>query len=167
VKEVGFSMITPVLILALLCVLFGVFAYSIPLKHFLLPAVSGVEYIGFWSPGLATIMILIGVAIGLLIYLAGNLKGIREADTFIGGEKIPVEERVTGTGFYHTIRQTGFIRTMYNWAEAKFFDIYDQGSRLFFSIAGLFRRFHTGGINFYMTWVFIGMITLLIVLMGR
>ena len=167
VKEVGFSMLTPVMNLALLCVIFGIFAYSVPLKYFLIPSVQGVTYLGFWTPGLATIMIILGLAIGLLIYLAGNLKGVREAETFIGGEKIPVEERVTGTGFYNTIRDTGMIKSMYDWAEAKWFDIYDQGSRLFFSIAGLFRRFHTGELNLYMTWVFIGMITLLIVLMGR
>jgi len=166
VKEVGFGMTFPMMVLALLCVVFGIFAFSIPLKHFLLPSVPGISYLGLWSPGLATIMILLGLFVGFLIYLAGNLKGIREADTFIGGERLPVEARVTGTGFYNTIREMGGLQRIYNWAEAKFFDIYDQGSRFALSVAGLFQKAHTGVLTTYMMWVFIGMVVLLVVLMG-
>jgi formate hydrogenlyase subunit 3/multisubunit Na+/H+ antiporter MnhD subunit len=167
VKEVGFGMVVPMLVLALLCVVFGIFAYSIPLKNFLYPSVPGISYVGIWNPGLATIMIILGLVIGFLIYLAGNIKGVREAESFIGGESIPVEERVSGTGFYNTIRETGGIHGIYNWAEAKLFDIYDQGSRLSFGLAGLFQRFHTGILTSYTMWVFMGLIVLLIVLMGR
>ncbi len=166
VKEVGFGMTFPMMVLALLCVVFGIFAFSIPLKHFLLPSVPGISYLGLWAPGLATIMILLGLFVGFLIYLAGNLKGIREADTFIGGERLPVEARVTGTGFYNTIREMGGLQRIYNWAEAKFFDIYDQGSRFALSVAGLFQKAHTGVLTTYMMWVFIGMVVLLVVLMG-
>jgi formate hydrogenlyase subunit 3/multisubunit Na+/H+ antiporter MnhD subunit len=167
IKEVGFSMIVPIVVLALLCVIFGVFAFSIPLKYFLHPTVPGISYFGVWSPGLATIMILVGLVVGFLIYLAGNLKGIREADSFVGGEHIPVEERVSGTGFYNTIRESGGLHRIYNWAEAKWFDIYDQGGRFCFSLAGLFQKVHTGILTSYTAWVFMGVIVLLIVLMGR
>lgn len=167
VREVGFGMMVPMVVLALLCVVFGIFAFSVPLKYFLLPAVQGVTFLGLWSPGLATVMILLGLVVGLLIYLAGNLKGIREAESFIGGEHLPVEERVTGTGFYNTIRETGLLRRIYDWAEAKWFDIYDQGSRFSFSLAGLFQRIHTGVLTGYVLWVFVGMLVLFIVLMGR
>ena len=167
IKEVGLGMTFPMVVLALLCVVFGIFAFSIPLKYFLLPSVSGVSYLGVWSPGLATTMIVLGLIVGLLIYLAGNMKkGIREADSFIGGEKLPMEVRVTGTGFYNTIREMGGIRRIYNWAEAKFFDIYDQGSRFAFGLAGLFQRAHTGVLTSYMLWIFLGMVVLFIVLMG-
>jgi len=168
VKEVGVGMIVPMVVLALLCVVFGIFAYSIPLKYFIFPSVPGVSFLGIWSPGLATIMILLGLAVGFLIYLAGNLlKGVREADSFVGGERLPVEARVTGTGFYNTIRETGGIRRLYSWAEAKFFDIYDQGSRFAFSLAGLFQRAHTGVLTVYMMWVLVAFVIFLIVLMGR
>jgi hypothetical protein len=112
-------------------------------------------------------MILIGLAVGFIIYLMGNLKGIREADSFIGGEKIPTEERVTGTGFYNTIRDMGGIRKIYGWAEAKVFDIYDQGNKVAFGLAGLLRKLHSGVLTSYMFWVLFGMIVLFIVLMGR
>jgi len=167
IKEVGAGMVGSMIVLALLCLVFGIFAYSVPLKYFLFPSVPGVSFIGIWSPGLATIMILLGLAVGFIIYLLGNLKGIREAKTFIGGETLPVEARVTGTGFYNTIRETGGIRKLYDWAEAKWFDIYDQGSRMSFSFANLLRRAHTGVLTSYVLWVFVGLAVILIVLMGR
>jgi len=167
IKEVGVGMATSMVVLALLCLIFGIFVYSVPLKYFLFPSVPGVSFIGIWSPGLATIMILLGLAVGFIIYLLGNLKGIREAKTFIGGETLPVETRVTGTGFYNTIREIGGIRKLYDWAEAKWFDIYDQGSRMSFGFANLLRRAHTGVLTSYVLWVFVGLAVILIVLMGR
>ncbi len=167
IREVNVWMIIPMVILALFCVVFGIFPYSLPLKHLILTFVPNVSYIGIWSPGLATIMILLGLAVGFIIYLMGNLKGIREAENFIGGEHLPVETRITGTGFYNTIRETGGIRKLYDWAEAKWFDIYDQGSRMSFSFANLLRRAHTGVLTSYVLWVFVGLAVILIVLMGR
>ena len=167
VKEVGAGMVTSMVVLAFLCLVFGIFAYSVPLKYFLFPSVPGISFIGIWSPGFATIMILLGLAVGFVIYLFGNLKGIREAKTFIGGETLPVENRVTGTGFYNTIRETEGIRKLYDWAEAKWFDIYDQGSRMSFSFASLLRRAHNGVLTSYVFWVFVGLTVILIVLMGR
>jgi len=167
IKEVGFPMAFSMVVLALLCVVFGVFAYAVPLKFFLKPAVPNFSFLGLWTPGLASIMILLGLGVGFIIYLMGNLKGIREADPFIGGEKIPTEERITGTGFYNTIRDMGGIRKIYGWAEAKVFDIYDQGNKVAFGLAGLLRKLHSGVLTTYMFWVLFGMIVLFIVLMGR
>ena len=167
IKEVGAGMVIPMVVLALLCIVFGVFAYTVPLKYFLFPSVPGVSFVGIWSSGLATIMIIIGLIIGLLIYVAGNIGRIREAESFIGGEDLSPEERITGTGFYNTIREMGGIRQLYGWAEAKWFDIYEQGSRLAFGCANLFRKAHTGVLSFYMAWVLMGLILLFIVLLGR
>lgn len=167
IREVGFTMWLPTIILAVLCVVFGVFAVQVPLKHLIVPAVgSEIEYIGSWSPGLATLMILIGLGIGFLIYLAGNLKGFREADSFIGGEELDSETRVTGTGFYNTIREMGVFSRIYRWAEDKWFDIYDLGNLLFSGIGGVLRKAHTGVLNLYVFWFVFGLIVLLIVLMG-
>ncbi len=167
IKEVGFSMSFSTAALALLCVIFGIFAFSIPLKYFLIPVVGEISYIGIWSPSTATVLIIIGILIGFIIYLAGNLKGIRAAESFIGGEKLPVETRVTGTGFYNTIKESAVIDKIYQWAEAKMFDIYNQGQRSFFGLADLFRKVHTGILNTYLMWVIMGLVIFIIVLMGR
>jgi len=167
IREVSPWMTTPMVVLALLCVVFGIFAYSVPLKHLVLTVVPDVSYFGIWSPGLATIMILLGLVVGFIVYLLGNLKGIREAEAFIGGEHLPVEERITGTGFYNTVREIGGIQKIYAWAEAKRFDVYDLGSRLAFGFVELFRRAHTGVLTTYMFWILMGLLVLLVVLMGR
>ncbi len=168
IGEVGPLMALPISVLALICIVFGIFADSIPLKHFVFPIVPGVYYFGLWSPDLASLFILLGLLVGFIVYLSGNLKGIREVDAFIGGEHLPVEERVTGVGFYQTIRENTRMQKMYSWAEAKWFDVYHQGSRLFFALANLFRKAHTGVLNSYLMWVVMGlMILLIIAMMGR
>lgn len=167
IKEAGPLMTVPMVILSLLCIFIGVFASFEPLKNFILAAIPSVDYIGLWSPGLATIMIMLGLLVGFIVYLMGNLKGIREADAFIGGEKLPVEERITGAGFYETVKEIGFFGTLYKSAEAKIFDIYDQGSCLIFGLANGFRKAHTGILTMYVSWALLGLTVLLIVLMGR
>ncbi len=167
-KEVHIGIIAPIVILAALCVLFGIFAYSVPLKNFILPSVQGVSYLGIWNPGFATVMILIGLIMGLFIYyIMGNVKLFREANSFIGGETLPLESRITGTGFYNTIRELGVIRHLYDWAEAKWFDLYDQTERLLLYGAQLLGKAHGGLFTIYMVWVLMGLTILLILLMGR
>jgi NADH:ubiquinone oxidoreductase subunit 5 (subunit L)/multisubunit Na+/H+ antiporter MnhA subunit len=167
VKEVKPSMVIPMVSLAALCVLLGIFAFILPIKHFLIPVVPGFSFLGVWSPGWATIMIVLGLGVGLIIYLIGNIKNIQEADPFIGGEKLPTEERITGTGFYNTIKEMGLLKRVYGWAEAKWFDIYEQLTHMSFSFSDLFKKLHTGVLNTYILWVALGLVILFIVLMGR
>jgi hypothetical protein len=167
VKEVGFGMAASMVILSVLCVLFGVFAFSLPLRYFILPSVPGAVFPGFWQPGTATILLLAGLAIGFCVYTAGNLKTVRKTDSFMGGEELPPEARITGSQFYKTIRDLPILHAMYAWAEARVFDVYDQGSRLAFWAAGILSRAHTGVLTMYMGWLIAGLVVLLIVLMRR
>ena len=168
IREVSPLMWFPMIVLALLCIVFGIFANEIPLKFFVLPLIPGISYIGFWTPGLATILILLGLGVGFIIYLIGNLKNVREAEAFIGGEKIPASERLTGAGFYETVKDMGLLQKFYGWAEAKWFDIYDQGRNFALGLANTFRKAHTGVFTAYMLWVFVGlMVLLLVLLLGR
>ena len=158
-KEVGFGMAFPMIVLALLCILFGVFAYSLPLKMFILPAVPPVSYLGFWAPQFATLMILLGILIGIVIYLAGNVrwKGVREAKSFIGGEKLPEQSRVTGTGFYYTIQNMGGFRKIFHRAEGKSFDIYHVTGDIASGIVKVFQKAHTGILTMYVIWFIVGL----------
>ena len=162
IKEVHSSMAIPVLVLALLCIFMGVFAYSLPLQHFIFPSVTGVEFSGFWNPGQATILILAGLAIGFIIYLAGNLKVTRECDSFVGGEKLSGDERITGTNFYNTVRDFSGVKRFYMWAEKKRFDIYDLGCNASNRISEVLRRVHTGSLNSYLLWLCIGLCILFV-----
>ncbi|MHC4458641.1 MAG: NADH-quinone oxidoreductase subunit 5 family protein, partial [Planctomycetota bacterium] len=74
VKEVSLPMKVPMLVLAFLCVFFGVF-YLVPLRLFIYPAleIPDAEIFGTWESALATVLILIGILIGLLILIVGLL----------------------------------------------------------------------------------------------
>lgn len=64
ITEVGALMWIPMVLLAGLCVLFGVFPFAVPLAAFIFPAVGEVTISGTWMPGLATVMLLIAFSVG-------------------------------------------------------------------------------------------------------
>ena len=106
--EVKWQMWVPVVILAVLCVIFGIFAYKVPLKYFITPALSnGLSFIGLWPSLKATLFLFIGLLVGVIIYLAGNFKGVRVSDSYIGGEKVQDDMRLSGTEFYNTVKEYG------------------------------------------------------------
>jgi formate hydrogenlyase subunit 3/multisubunit Na+/H+ antiporter MnhD subunit len=167
INEVNLWMTIPMVIISFICILSGIFSFSAPIKDFLLTVIPQFSLIGIWSSGLATLMILLGLVIGFIIYISGNLKGVREADSFIGGEQLSSEHRVTGTNFYETIRGINILNKIYCWAEAKWFDIYDQCGRMALNFAKLFQKAHSGVLTLYLFWIVIGLIILIFVLMCK
>ena len=163
-NEVHWTMWLPMAVLAGLCVFFGVFAYALPLKNFILPAVAEISFLGVWSPGLATLLIIVGIIIGAIIYWLGNLKGLREDTPYIGGEILLSQNRVTGTEFYDTIKNLSPLKWVYKKAEEKVFDIYDQGARLVFSLTRGLQKVHTGILTNYLVWCLVGILILFLVL---
>ena len=169
VDEVSWQMWLPCIILALLCVVFGVFAFQIPLKYFILPAVGGVSFIGTWFAGLSTLLVIIGLLLGLLIVKMKAIKPtLRQDAAFIGGESGDLIEKnaVTGTDFYLTIRELGGLKGIYQKAEKGYFDIYEQGKNLVFGIGRVFQYLHNGVLPTYLVWTLLGMIALFLVLRG-
>jgi NADH:ubiquinone oxidoreductase subunit 5 (subunit L)/multisubunit Na+/H+ antiporter MnhA subunit len=165
VDEVHWTMWLPIMILATLCAIFGVFAKQIPLNKFIFPAVGIPEFIGFWASSWATVLILAGIAVGLVIYVAGNLKGvIREDNHYIGGEPLAEEERLSGVDFYNAIKELPILKFIYKKAEKNFFDIYEQGKNIVFAIGGFFQYLHNGVLPTYLVWTLLGMIVLFLTL---
>jgi formate hydrogenlyase subunit 3/multisubunit Na+/H+ antiporter MnhD subunit len=173
-SEVGPTMSIPMVILAALCLVFGIFAYAIPLSGFILPAVRGVswmrmpgmtQWLGWWSPGLATLLILVGIAFGLIIYLSSRFRTARTDTAYVGGEVLTEDTRLTGADFYATVSDMGFFHTMYKWAERKAFDTYDIGQRISFYFIRGFKAIHTGILPEYLTWVLAGMLVLVVLLL--
>jgi len=169
IKEVNFTMWAPMVVLALLCILFGVFAYASALKYLIFPSLANIppveEWLGWWRPGPATWLIIIGIGIGVIIYWIGNLKkAIREDSGFIGGEELPGEARITGTDFYNTIRELRPLDNIYRRAEEKLFDIYDQGKKITFALTRKLQYLHNGVLPTYLVWCLLGMLILFFVL---
>jgi len=160
IKEAGPSMLIPVIALAILCVIFGVFAYSIPLRLFIFPALGeSVPFSGVWNAGLATLLIIAGIIVGALIYLFGTAVKARETDPFVGGEDLKQhpDMRVSGTEFYNTIHDVGYLKRIYWMAEKKFFDIYEVGTKITFGFNKVLRYIHNGVLSSYLAWCLLGM----------
>ena len=154
----------PAVILAGLCLLFGVFPYSIPIKHFIMPVVPDMVFIGFWQSDLATLLIIIGLIIGAMIYFLGRPKGVREDSPFMGGEIISEEDRVTGVDFYQNIKDLEPLKTVYQKAEMKIFDIYEQGKNLVLFLSEKIKEAHSGVLTTYISWILMGFIILILVM---
>jgi len=180
VKEVDFTMQLPMVFIAILCVLFGVFA-SYPLQRFIIPALglSGVETAngaittistaGFWSPTLATILIIVGIIIGLIIYAFGRVGNVRvDENVWIGGNIMDNEEiRLPGTGFYKTITDDlgPVVRGAFRDGERGAVDPYNIFGRICMGCINVLRALHNGILSTYLSWVVIGLGVLVFILM--
>jgi NADH:ubiquinone oxidoreductase subunit 5 (subunit L)/multisubunit Na+/H+ antiporter MnhA subunit len=170
IKEVGPTMWIPTTILAALCIIFGVFAYRVPLGMFIIPSLNReLAFQGVWNAGGATILMLIGIGVGFVIYLLGTAVKTRQASMFVGGEVVKdvPEMRVSGTEFYNTIKEIGILKAIYNLAEKKVFDIYDVGAKIVFGFTNVLRNIHNGILPTYLTWCLLGMAILFYFLLVR
>lgn len=167
VKEAPAAMTFPVVTLAASCAIFGVFAFSIPLPAFIAPAAGlPIQYLGTWSPVLATILIFAGMALGLIIYSLSNVgKGYRSTAVFVGGESHAELGRVSGVNFYDTIKDLKWLNWLYRKEEAKAFDIYEEGAKVTFGFSRILQWLHNGILPTYLVWCLLGMLFLFFSLM--
>ncbi len=170
VKEVSLSMKVPMVILASLCVLFGIF-YHVPLKLFIYPALNiqpGTAIFGTWQSGLATILIIVGIGLGLLILLVGLLSTkVRIVPTWTCGE-VQTNEQMTipGTHFYKTVTSMDGLKQLYTWQEKGRFDLYNQAQNLGLAFIKPLRALHSGILPTYLTWVILGLLVILLIVCG-
>jgi len=174
VKRAGFAMAVPMIILALLCVGFGVFA-QFPIKHLIGPAVGFDDAAaaqaldstaGLWNPTLATGLIIIGLVIGVVIYLFGTVLKVRTTSPFVGGEILePEDTRVPGTGFYETVTSLPGLHGIYTDAEQGTYDLYVLGGRYGQKIVDVFRAMHTGIVSTYVALCIAGLGVILFLLL--
>lgn len=172
VKEVDFSMQLPMIFIAILCILFGVFA-RYPLERFIIPSLSitavdvstgsivAVPTSGFWSPTLATALIIVGIVIGLIIYMFGRIGSVRkDENVWVGGNILENEEiRIPGTDFYKTVSEDlNYVVTgAYRDGERGAMDPYNVWQRLGLSLVNVLRVLHNGVLSTYLSWIVIGL----------
>jgi len=170
IRENHISMLIPLVVLAVLCVVFGVFAFQIPLGQMIFPVVQ-VDVPGVWWAGPATLLLVLAFIVGLILYLLTMRGGkLRRVRTYIGGEKIQDvyisgdkqgEQRhveVTGVDFYNTIEQLPGLQRFYALTRKRVFDIYDflrRGSNYFIQ---MLRSLHTGILPVYLRWFVAGLL---------
>ena len=154
-------------ILSLLCLGFGIFAIEGPLNNFIYPAVSAVgmeqpQFIGLYHPQFLVILFLIGFVLSLGIFLL--VRKIRYDEVYIGGLQPNEKFRIVGTEFYNEIRNMSPLKSLYDFAEKKYFDIYDVGSKSTFALSKVFQKGHPGQLQLYLLYIIIGLVLLLAIL---
>ena len=164
IKEASPVMWVPMLILALVCIGFGVFASKLVVPHLFMP-VSGVfEYTGFWASSMVSIMVLVSIVLGLLIYFLGNMKNVRTSDSFVGGEKMQEKTSFSTLEFYKSLQEFKWLDQLYQRAKDRYFDLYELSRKFISWLGGIFSRLHTGILHDYTLWAFAGLLILLLLL---
>ena len=194
VREVGFGMWLPPLLLATLCVAFGVFAYQLPLRGLVYPSLPLlIAPTGIWQPVLTTLLLIAAFGVGVLIYLLGTARRPTAVRTFVGGEGVAETEegRVVGTSFYSSVKHLPILSDLLRFGELGAFDLYnwvvavgraiafvahrlvhDVLDRFVTAIGRLVRYagvglswLQTGSLPLYVAWVFLGAAVFFLVLL--
>lgn len=152
--------------LSLLCIVFGVLAVVLPLKYFIYPVLeaSGMSipsFAGLYDPVIITLLFIVVFLIGLVIY---NFKAkVRFDDVYVGGMPGLEKFRISGTEFYNEIKNFALLKSIYNYAGKKYFDLYEVGKEFTFSFSGYLQKAHPGQLQLYMLYIAIGVLIMILV----
>jgi formate hydrogenlyase subunit 3/multisubunit Na+/H+ antiporter MnhD subunit len=164
VREVPLMMWIPLIILSAFCIFFGVFATNFIVPKLFMPVSGTFQFSGFWNSSFVSLLVLISIILGIILYLALNLRKFRTEDSFIGGEKIQDQTSYSTLEFYKTIGEFRFFAWMYKKAEEKWFDIYDLSKSFVLWMSHQLSEEHTGVLSGYVIWVFAGLIVMLLIM---
>ncbi|MGM0441486.1 MAG: NADH-quinone oxidoreductase subunit L [Elusimicrobiota bacterium] len=147
-------------VLPLLCLGIGIFPEYLvyPLLNII---VGDFVVSGVWFPQLAASLFVLGMGIGILLYIIFKVRGYRRTEPYIGGEKITPNMRVSGVEFYTTIENLGIFRKIYAWAREGYFDIYERLKEFTFYWIRFLRWLHGGVVTTYVLWVIVGTVVLM------
>jgi formate hydrogenlyase subunit 3/multisubunit Na+/H+ antiporter MnhD subunit len=153
-------------VLSALCIAFGLFGLQIPLSKFIYPAMvnSGLKipaFLGFYDPQIIFILFGITFSLGIITYMF--LNKVHYDQIYIGGMAPSEKFRVTGTEFYKEIKNMKPLKSFYEWAEKKYFDIYDLGSKITFGFSGIFQKAHPGELQVYLLYITVGTLILILI----
>ncbi len=168
IKEAPLSMWLPSAILAAGCIIFGVFAFQIPVSILIAPSIGiPFGYLGTWSPIGATMLVLAGIVMGVIAYFILRPGVFRKADAFVGGEDAESMERLSGTDFYNTIKDVKAVAGLYKSEEKGDLDLYSLVKRPIGMLTGFLQYVHNGVLPSYMVWCLLGLMGMFIVFMTR
>jgi len=164
IREVPALMWIPSLILAIVCILFGVFATKTVIPYLFMPVSGEFTLSGFWDSTFVSLLVLISIILGGIIYLSLNIKKFRHEDSFIGGERMQDQAGYPAHEFYKTATEFRSLAWIYRKAEEKWFDIYDLSKRFVLWLSHHLSEAHSGVLPAYVLWVFAGLIIMLLIM---
>ena len=139
-----------------------------PLYGLIYPALGiepGTAIFGTWESGLATLLIIVGIVIGVLVLLIGKFsKNVRIVPTWTCGEAQDNDEMIIpGTHFYKTVSSMKLLKPLYTEQEKGKFDLYDQSGKLGLALTNFLKWMHNGILPVYLTWVTVGLLIIMFV----
>ncbi len=182
----------PMALLAISCLVFGVFPGFVT-RSILGPAVFEPVALNIELISAASFYGWLAFIVIILMLLFGRrwLKSARVSGTFVGGEKLTRQDTAfDGSHFYRTLREIGPVDDFYSSESAGLLDIYEASRKRISSIteffnsvgAGYFEQLYSGGRIFlnglvgrlklfqsgiiakYIIWIFVGVIMIMEVL---
>ncbi|MDA3954685.1 MAG: proton-conducting transporter membrane subunit [Bacteroidales bacterium] len=166
VKEVNILGWLPISIMAIGCIVFGVFSTNYFVPKLFNPILGEINLIGMWNSTSVSVLVLASIVLGLIIYMIGNIKNFRSEDSYVGGGETMREDSGMATSeFYETIRNLGFLSTLYDKAEKRYFDIYNISKKIILWFSKGLQGLHTGVLTNYALWIFAGLIIMLLILL--
>jgi formate hydrogenlyase subunit 3/multisubunit Na+/H+ antiporter MnhD subunit len=128
-SEAALPLVIPGAVLSVLVLSFGVF-YPWVLKVLIQPILSAnsleIIFPGIWQSGLAVVLLVLSLGVGLLFYLASRARRLTPASVFVGGED-PENPgyRISGTQFYGPIKTMPGLESIFHLGERGVFDLYN------------------------------------------
>ena len=147
VKESKSPIYIPILALAALCILFGVYN-QLPLKLFIQPIlashVPAGESVDFTAHALAVFNPIALISMGCLLLALGlHIFGFKR-----GGNKAYMASE--------PIHRLPVLHTLYDWAEARVFDLYEQGIKFLQALSKFLFRFVDRPIDYFYEKIVVG-----------
>ena len=75
-----------------------------------MPVTGEFQFTGFWNSSVVSLLVVISIVLGIILYLATGIKKFRTEDSFIGGEKNQDETGYPTPEFYKTISESASSR---------------------------------------------------------
>jgi len=155
----------PQALLAIICIVLGVFASNWIIPGVIQKVTGGFSYPGLWESSTVSLLILISIILGLLIYWAMSSKQFRVDNAFVLGEPQDNTAGFPSGEYYKTITANQFLKAFYRAAEKKYFDLYDIAREGVLGFSKGLSWFHSGVLSVYLIWIVAGLLVLLFIFM--
>lgn len=186
------SMKLPLSVFAVACIFLGLFPKGF-VNKFIGPYLGqNIIFIGTWNSLASLALILFAFFLGYVLYKNTKTATFRQDDLFIGGEEPVFNPQFPATEFYKTVQELPLMKRLYLLFGLEAFDLYNILEVMFkasayilfacvdralnlitesigFIVNGfswVFRKLHTGVLDFYMVWYLTGLLIILSVLMA-
>ena len=165
IREVPALMWVPVMLLTLLCMVFGILSTKTIVPELFMPVTGKFTMLGFWNSSLVSLLVLASIVLGIILYLISGISKFRTADSFIGGEVWYEKTGFPLTGYYQTLREFKPLSWFYKKAGEGWFDLYDRSKQATLWFSRLLGDAHSGILPIYVIWILAGLVIMLFLMM--